>query len=324
MYKPLVSIIIPVYNGSNYLNQAINSALSQTYNNIEIIVINDGSNDNGTTEEIALSYGEKIRYMCKENGGISSALNYGVHHMKGEWVSWLSHDDLYLEDKIEKQIIEMNKYIKSSKNYSHEKIILLSRHILIDKNGNTINRPRILRENRIGEFDGKRMFIMTINDRMTINGCSLLLPKKCFQEIGYFDESLKYLQDYDFWYRLMLNGYSFVSMENISVMTRIHSQQTQAKYPNLYYVEREKLGKKVVDFYLDNINGKQEILVEYLYSCSRNGNYSVEKYIIEILKAKGSLNIGNLIICKIGRIKATIVNMLKAIYKRFYKNKYRN
>ena len=102
--KPLVSIIIPVYNGGNYLSEAIDSALNQTYENIEIIVVNDGSQDDLKTEQIALSYGERITYVSKENGGSSSALNVGIRTMKGEYFSWLSHDDLYLPEKIEKQV----------------------------------------------------------------------------------------------------------------------------------------------------------------------------------------------------------------------------
>ncbi|MEG2610188.1 MAG: glycosyltransferase family A protein, partial [Bacilli bacterium] len=70
-----VSIVIPVFNGANYLKEAIDSALAQTYKNIEIIVVNDGSNDEGRTKDIAISYGNKIRYYEKENGGTSSALN---------------------------------------------------------------------------------------------------------------------------------------------------------------------------------------------------------------------------------------------------------
>ena len=81
--NPKVSIIIPVYNGSNYLKEAIYSALNQTYNNIEVLVINDGSEDNGKTRNIALSYGDRIKYIEKENAGVSSALNVGVKSMTG-------------------------------------------------------------------------------------------------------------------------------------------------------------------------------------------------------------------------------------------------
>ena len=89
--QPTVSIIIPVYNGSNYLQEAIDSALAQTYPNCEILVINDGSCDEGKTEAIALSYGDRIRYFKKENGGVASALNMGIRQMTGEYFSWLSH-----------------------------------------------------------------------------------------------------------------------------------------------------------------------------------------------------------------------------------------
>ena len=83
IFNPLVSIVIPVYNGANYVSEAIESALKQTYKNIEIIVVNDGSTDN--TEKIVKKYGDKIRYFYKENGGVASALNLGIKNMKGEY-----------------------------------------------------------------------------------------------------------------------------------------------------------------------------------------------------------------------------------------------
>ena len=100
--KPLVSIVIPVYNGANYLRQAIESALGQTWENCEILVVNDGSDDGGDTEQAALEFKDRIRYFRKENGGVASALNYGIQRMQGEYFSWLSHDDWYYPDKIER------------------------------------------------------------------------------------------------------------------------------------------------------------------------------------------------------------------------------
>ncbi|TFG59465.1 MAG: glycosyltransferase family 2 protein, partial [Deltaproteobacteria bacterium] len=81
--RPLVSIVIPVYNGSDYLREAVDSAMAQTYADVEVLVVNDGSDDGGKTEAIALSYGDRIRYFRKENGGVASALNLGVREMRG-------------------------------------------------------------------------------------------------------------------------------------------------------------------------------------------------------------------------------------------------
>ncbi len=114
-FTPLVSIVIPVFNGSNYLKEAIDSALSQTYHNIEVIVVNDGSNDHGQSREIALSFGNKVVYYEKENGGVSSAFNFGIKNMKGEYFSWLSHDDLYYNNKIEVQIEDYYQNLKIKK-----------------------------------------------------------------------------------------------------------------------------------------------------------------------------------------------------------------
>lgn len=132
--KPLVSIVIPVYNGENYLEEAIHSALNQSYENIEIIVVNDGSTDN--TENIALKYKDKIKYFKKENGGVSSALNLGIKNMTGEYFSWLSHDDLYYEDKIERQIIELEKH-----DYKYK--VISGRGINIDESGEKFHHRKI-------------------------------------------------------------------------------------------------------------------------------------------------------------------------------------
>jgi glycosyltransferase involved in cell wall biosynthesis len=323
MYNPLVSIIIPVYNGSNFLSQAIDSALAQTYKNLEIIVVNDGSKDGGATEQIAQSFGDKIKYFPKENGGVSSALNHGIKQMRGEWFSWLSHDDLYEEDKVERQIVEINKYIKDSNDYMEKKIILLSESILIDKGGHKIKRSKLLRRYRPGNYSGKQMFTLLIKD-ISINGCALLLPKKCFSEVGLFDTSLKYLQDYEFWYRLMLRDFQFVCIDHISVKTRVHSQQTQAQHPELFYIEREKTGFDLVDIFLEDVEKNSDLLISYLNSCAREGNFKVEKYIFKNLRNMDILTLNNKLVCSFEHCKYILIKIVKKIYKLLYNKKFRN
>lgn len=194
-FNPLVSIIIPVYNGSNYVREAIDSALAQTYDNIEIIVVNDGSNDDGATERIALSYGNKIRYFSKENGGTSTALNLGIREMKGEYFSWLSHDDTYYPNKIKKQIEELSKL-------SDKNTIMMSDLDGIDENYKKIYQTNYFEHiKRYPPRDNSRLHPIIYNQT---HGCTLLIPRICFDVVGLFDEKELVAQDFEFFYRAFL------------------------------------------------------------------------------------------------------------------------
>jgi hypothetical protein len=207
--NPKVSIIIPVFNGSNYLRDAIDSALAQSYRNIEVIVVNDGSNDNGKTEKIALSYGDAIRYVTKENGGVASALNRGIREMTGEYFSWLSHDDIFYQHKIEAQI----SFLRTR---PHD-VILYSNYDLIDADGNVTGSERT------GHIEPEQIrYFLTVSH--PIHGCTTLIPKQCFQACGLFNESLLTTQDYDMWFRLAAK-YSFIHMEGCLIQSRVHAEQ---------------------------------------------------------------------------------------------------
>lgn len=216
--QPKVSLIIPVYNGENYLKEAIDSALAQTYENVEIIVVDDGSTDN--TEEIALSYGEKIRYLKKANGGVSTALNLAIKEMKGEYFSWLSHDDKYYPEKISTQI----DYLKNN-NLFDSNVILYSNYDLMDTDSKIYataikNHQELIEKPEYGLLRG------------AINGLSLLIPKKAFDECGVFDETLRCTQDYELWERMM-QKYKFIHQEEVLVTTRIHASQTGQTSPRV-------------------------------------------------------------------------------------------
>ena len=193
-WNPLVSIVIPVYNGDNYLREAIDSVLSQTYKNIEILVINDGSNDNGATERIALSYGDKIRYFYKENGGVATALNLGIEQMRGEYFSWLSQDDLYLPEKIQAQL----DLISSLEN---KKALVTCVLILADERGHEIDRYRPFYT--YSEEQLSRPLFALFHG--LVDGRCLLIHKSQFKRVGAFNETMPTTEDYDLWFRMMRN-----------------------------------------------------------------------------------------------------------------------
>ena len=213
-FNPKVSIVIPVYNGSNFLCEAIDSALAQTYKNFEVIVVNDGSNDEGKTEAIAKSYDDRIRYFCKENGGVATALNLGINKMTGEYFSWLSHDDVYDKKKIEKHINYINKI-------GGENIVSYCQSEFIDENSNII-RKSIIDSKYIRN---KYLMILSTN----IGGCSYLIPRACFKKAGYFNEKLRTTQDNEMWLRIAKQGYSFKYLPEVLVKYRIHSEQGSNK-----------------------------------------------------------------------------------------------
>lgn len=232
-FHPKVSIIIPVYNGSNYLKEAIDSALAQTYDNFEVIVVNDGSNDNGKTEKICKSYGNKIRYIKKENGGVASALNRGIKEMKGEYFSWLSHDDVYYPDKLEKQI----NFLETQED---KKVIVYSNVEYIDKNGKTIYETQ----------HQKRHNIKHLNTRLypalkgLMNGCALLIHKDILVKAGYFDETLNTASDYAMWFKITrINNIRF--LPETLVKYRIHEEQGTKKEKR-YYEESNNLWKSII------------------------------------------------------------------------------
>lgn len=218
--NPLVSIVIPVYNGENYLREAIDSALAQTYKNIEIIVVNDGSRDDGKTHEIALSYGDKIRYFHKENGGCASALNEGIRHARGDYFSWLSHDDRYLPEKIDSQV-------GLACGTGDDSVIVYSGYHLIDKESRRLNavRPDL-------HLDSQELSISLLPlMRGLIHGCGLLIPMRFFRVYGVFDESLLSTQDYALWFTFFRNA-KLVYDHNICVESRIHPDQGTHKITN--------------------------------------------------------------------------------------------
>lgn len=205
----LVSIIIPVYNGEKYLKEAIDSALNQTYKNIEVIVVNDGSTDR--SGEIAKSYSSRIRYFEKQNGGVASALNLGIDKMRGYYFSWLSHDDKYYPNKIEKQVDFAKKF--------DDETIVISNWTIINADGEFIENKYI--DSRLEKLP---TCFLAFDRKTWLNGCAMLIPRTIFEKYGNFNEELPSTQDYDMWFKIS-RKIKFRILKQHLLYSRAHPEQ---------------------------------------------------------------------------------------------------
>ncbi|WP_224983482.1 glycosyltransferase [Geomonas agri] len=233
-FNPRISIVIPVYNGSDFLREAIDSALAQTYRNIEILVVNDGSRDDGKTEAIAVSYGDKIRYFPKQNGGVASALNHGIREMTGAYFSWLSHDDLYYPAKTEEQVRLLETLGRET--------IIYSDFEYIDSKGNFLG----IKKAGAAQSHGIKYSLVMEG---SINGCTVMIPRQCFDKVGLFDESLRTTQDFDMWFRLAAQ-FPFCHQPLHLVKSRVHPNQGSLTIPG-HQVEQDDLYCNAISTFCD-------------------------------------------------------------------------
>lgn len=265
VYEPKISIVIPAYNASNYLAEAVTSALSQTYKNFEIIVINDGSKDNGATRKVAEFFEDKIRYFEKENGGSSSALNCGIRNMKGEWFSWLSHDDLYYPEKLESQIKYMNELIKKNEDITN--CVFFSGSDLIDENGKYIRKSSPKAMEKTAEFlkniSGNEYLIAEPTE-YNFHGCSCLVHKNVFEKVGMFDEKLCFLNDVDLWFRIYSSGYKICYVPKALVKGRIHARQISKSIGFSYHnLEQDMFWSRSLEWIEKNYPDNYELFYRF-------------------------------------------------------------
>ena len=216
-----ISIVIPIFNAEIFIEDCVNSALNQTYKNIEIIAVNDGSTD--TSLSILNNFKPKITIIDQKNGGTASALNAGIKNMSGEWFKWLSADDLLKPDAIEKLVLEIKKLGKDAEN-----CILYSNYDLIDQRGNVMDTFVEPNYNSFSAFQ-KNVILL---DHYYGNGTTSIMHKSIFEKCGSFDESLKFKDDYEFWLRccILFNYNLHLLPENLA-QYRIHqNQMTQVRY----------------------------------------------------------------------------------------------
>ncbi len=200
---PLVSAIVATYNRANVISEAIESILAQTYKNLEVIIVDDGSTDG--TVEVLERFGSRLRILRQQNAGPSIARNCGIAAAKGEIISFLDSDDTWLPQKIERQVALLEKAGNSacccvcnallkSKN---QPILTSFKNSLLnpsEEEGLWLNAPQVLMHR-----------FMLFNQTVAVR-------RKELAKVGGFDESLRYMEDYDLALRLsLLAPFAFIN-----------------------------------------------------------------------------------------------------------------
>jgi len=190
---PEISVIIPTYNHSRFIKEAIDSVLGQSYNDFELIVVDDGSTDD--TKAIAISYGDKIKYFYQGNKGRGAARNKGVSLASGEYIAFLDSDDIWFPEKLEKQMA----YIKNNDFEG----LLHSKVVIVDE-----NKKQLAKDTKNVELAYNQIYKDGYTYVNLLKSCCLFLscavfPRPLFKKTGLFNERYVLLEDFDFILRLV-------------------------------------------------------------------------------------------------------------------------
>ncbi len=227
---PKVSVIIPTYNSGHFLVEAINSVLDQTYKDIEVVVVDDGSTDN--TREVLKSFGDRIKCIFQENQGAYAARNRGLKEAGGEFIGVIDHDDMWLPEKLEKQMKLFEK--------DPELGFVCSATHTINENGEITGcwrRPKHCQDT----FD----CLFETNFAFNLTG---VIRRQCMDAVGGWDSSLKFAGDYDLWLRLA-KRFRFQYLDEPLALYRIHEKSITQESGNWIQLGKElttSLGKPEV------------------------------------------------------------------------------
>lgn len=204
MNEALVSVVIPAFNSEKYIAECIDSVLLQTYQNFEIIIIDDGSTDN--TVDIVSGYkNDLIKLFHQKNSGSAAARNHGVKQAAGIWIAFIDADDIWLPDKLQKQLEHC-----SNQDWSHSDLFF---------HGDTY--PRHTKATKLtSKHSGFILKNLLVEN--SIGTSSVVIKKDVFQKLGGFNTDLRALQDWDLWLRVATK-HQICYVDEPLVYYRIHS-----------------------------------------------------------------------------------------------------
>lgn len=215
-----VSVIIPTYNSAHYVTAAIESVLGQTFRDVEIIVVDDGSTDD--TREMLRRYDAPVRYIHQQNGGVAAARNHGVRESRGRYVAFLDADDTWLSHKLERQLAALEEHPRHQLCYSA--------FTIVDSELAPLATGESARE-------GTALEDLLLRGNVVGSICTVLCERGVFERVGGFDPELSQCADWDMWVRLAAQT-EFLYIDEPLVTYRQHTSNMSRNAPLL---ERDSL-----------------------------------------------------------------------------------
>lgn len=226
-HTPFFTVLVPVYNHECYIGAALDSLLAQTDQDWEAVVVDDGSTD--ATPEILEDYARRdarIRVFHQANGRVSSALNHGLHEVRGEWVCWLCSDDLFEPHKLEIHQAEILKHPECRFFYSHFK--------LLEETSGTIVEPDLW-----APIPKLQWQVLEMLRCIFVHGVSICVHSDAWRKIGWFDETMWYAQDYDIFLRLM-HIFPAIFIPERTCIQRHHASQDSKTFREACFFDSAK------------------------------------------------------------------------------------
>ncbi|MFB2881907.1 glycosyltransferase [Floridanema aerugineum] len=226
---PLISVIIPVYNGEKTIQETVESVLNQTFKDWELIIINDGSQD-ATLDIVSRIEDPRIKVFSYPNAGLATSRNRGIDRASGEFISFLDADDLWTADKLELQLKALQENSQAAVAYSWTD--------LIDESSKFIRPSSHITAN--GDVYARLLLVNFLE-----NGSNPLICKQALTEVGGFDESLSGAADWDLWLRLAVR-YQFVAVPYSQILYRVSANSMSRNIPT-QAADQVKVLKKVFE-----------------------------------------------------------------------------
>ncbi|MCP6757933.1 MAG: glycosyltransferase [Fischerella sp. CENA71] len=224
--KPKISIVIPVYNSEKTIKDTIKSVLKQTWNDFELIIINDGSNDS-TLEVISQFKDPRIKVFSFENAGGNVSRNRGLNRATGEFVSFLDADDIWTSDKLESQFHALQA--------NPEAIVAYSWTDYIDEQGKLLFPGTHITANG-------NVYEQLVVSNFLENGSNPLIRREALVQLDGFDEELTAAQDWDMWLRLA-KKFDFIAVARVQILYRVSANSLSTNLARQEKASLEVLGK---------------------------------------------------------------------------------